>query len=135
MAQGARGLARVVPQIDLLASSPLVRARQTAVIVAEAYGGIAIEEVGALTSGAEPPAIVEWLRGTGASGTVAVVGHEPDLSWLVCYLLADSDNTFIELKKGAACLVTFSGEPEGGGGQLKWSLAPKHLRLLGGARA
>jgi phosphohistidine phosphatase len=135
MVQGVQGLTRVVPQLDVLASSPLVRARQTAEIVAEAYGGIAIEEVEALASGADAATVTAWLRDTGASGTVAVVGHEPDLSGLVCYLLAGADDAFVELKKGAACLVTFAGEPRAGGGELKWSLAPKHLRLLGGAGA
>ena len=46
MEQGARGLRQLVPALDLVATSPLVRAVQTAEILAGAYEGVAIEQVG-----------------------------------------------------------------------------------------
>ena len=44
MRRVAAGLVRLVEKLDLLASSPLVRARQTAEIVKDAFGGPAIDE-------------------------------------------------------------------------------------------
>jgi hypothetical protein len=41
----------------------------------------------------------------------------------------------LELRKGAACLLEFPGPVGKGGATLDWFLGPKHLRLLGTARA
>jgi len=135
MEQAARGLVRLVPSLDALCSSPLVRAVQTAEIVAQAYGGIGIETATVLSGGAPPEDVVAWLQGRKSGDTVAIVGHEPDLSTLVSFLLAGSDDAFIEMKKGAVCLVECSGKPEAGAGMLRWSAAPKQLRMLGGSDA
>jgi len=61
------------------------------------------------------------------------VGHEPDLSRLVCTLLAATNDPFLELRKGAACLLEFPGPVASGAAVLDWLLAPKHLRRLGTA--
>jgi len=79
--------------------------------------------------------VVGWLTGQHARGSVAVVGHETDLSQLVCTLLAAANGPFLELRKGAACLLEFPGPVGKGVATLDWFLGPKHLRLLGTARA
>jgi phosphohistidine phosphatase len=135
MEQGARGLKQLVPALDLVATSPLVRALQTAEILAAAYGGVAMEQVRALAAGGDPETVVEWLRGRRAGDTVAVVGHEPDCSILVSHLLTGADASFVQLKKGAACLLEFADRPAAGTGVLRWALAPKQLRLIGGGGA
>ena len=66
MRRSARGLARLVEKLDALASSPLVRAKQTAEIVSDAFGGIEIDEAPSLAPG-EPPA-AQSPRGSGALG-------------------------------------------------------------------
>ncbi len=135
MEQAARGLVRLVPGLDALCSSPLVRAVQTAEIVAGVYDGIEIEPAPVLSGGAPPGDVVAWLQDKSAVDTLAIVGHEPDLSTLVSFLLAGTEGAFIEMKKGAVCLVECPGKPAAGEALLRWSLAPKQLRLLGGARA
>lgn len=127
----ARGLAQLVPAIDLLATSPLVRARQTAEALAEAYGGLRTEAVKALAPGEAAAAFLDWLRRQRASGTIAGVGHEPDLGLLASWLLASARAPFIELKKGAACLLEFDGSPKAGGAILRWALTPSQLRRMG----
>src|SRR2546423_13236430 len=61
MARAARGLRALVPKLHALAPSPLVRARETAAIVARAYG----MKVGAATRSLEPDArptsFARWL--------------------------------------------------------------------------
>jgi phosphohistidine phosphatase len=133
MRRGARGLRRVVRTIPLLGASPLLRAAQTAEIVAEVYGGPTPITVGALTPGRAPAEFLSWLEDAAPGhDLVAVVGHEPHLSGLVSWLLAGRDEpSFVELKKGAACLLRFDGEPAKGGACLEWLLSPRALRRLG----
>jgi phosphohistidine phosphatase len=131
MRAGVRGLKRVVRRLDLLASSPLVRARETADIVAEVYRNVPRVEVTELSPGAPPDAFLQWLAGQGDRQVVAVVGHDPMLSVLVTWLAAGRVEPGIELKKGAACLLDFPGPLAAGSGVLQWSLTPAQMRQLG----
>ncbi|HEU0014346.1 MAG TPA: histidine phosphatase family protein [Longimicrobium sp.] len=131
MRRGVRGLRRAVRGIDVLASSPAVRAVQTAEIVARAYGGLEIVQLPELSPERRPEELMGWLRGQDAGATVAVVGHEPHLGFLVGWLLSGLSDSFVELKKGSACLLTFEDPPANGNAVLAWHLAPKHLRRLG----
>jgi phosphohistidine phosphatase len=130
MRQGAAGLRRLVPRIDVLATSPLRRARQTAVIVQDALDAPKPAVRDELAPGAAPAALAEWLAFLPADGVVAVVGHEPQLSELVGWLTTGEARSTVELRKGAACLLEISGRPEPGGAVLRWLLTPKQLRLL-----
>ncbi len=134
MEQAALGLKELIPELDLLAASPYKRAFDTAEIVAAAYGGLTVERVPELAPGVSVDRVIGWLTGRHARGSVAVVGHEPDLSRLVCTLLANTNGPFLELRKGAACLLEFPGPVGKGAATLDWFLGPKHLRLLGAAR-
>ena len=118
----------------MLAASPYKRAVDTAEIIAGAYGGLPVQPVAELAPGAGVDRVVGWLTSQQARGSVAVVGHEPDLSRLVCTLLAATNGPFLELRKGAACLLEFPGPVGRGAATLDWFLGPKHLRLLGTAR-
>ena len=128
--EGARGLRVMVNTLDLVASSPLVRAVQTATIVARAYDRAPVIEIPELEPDQGPEPFAEWLASRGES-VVAAVGHEPMLSLMVGFLLAGRPGTFLELKKGAACLVTFPARVEPGGGVLRWMLPRKALCALG----
>lgn len=131
MREGVVGLRRVVPKLDVLAASPLVRAQQTAGIVAKAYGDIPVQTARALTPDSELPAAVRWLRQQGEAKVVAIVGHEPHLGALVTWLMAGLEDSRISLRKGGACLVEFSARPAAGGATLLWSLTPPQLRKIG----
>src|SRR2546422_10615100 len=131
MERSALGLKELVPELDVLAASPYKRAVDTAEIIAAAYGGLTVERVPELAPGAGVDRVVGWLTGRHTRGSVAVVGHEPDLSQLVCTLLAAANGPFLELRKGAACLLEFAGPVGKGAATLDWFLGPKHLRLLG----
>ena len=133
MERAAHGLKDLVPELDVLAASPYKRAVETAEIIGGAYGALNVERVPELAPGAGVDRVVGWLAGRHALGNVAVVGHEPDLSRLVCTLLAATNDPFLELRKGAACLLEFPGPVAPGAAVLDWLLAPKHLRRLGTA--
>ena len=131
MKQVARGLCVVVPEIAALAASPLVRARQTAEIVAAAYDGITVETVSALRPGEAPAGLAQWLERHGAAGVAAVVGHEPHLGTTVGWLVSGETHSVLELKKGAACLLSCDTAWGPGKAVLRWALTPGQLRALG----
>lgn len=131
MRRAVRGLRQLVPSIDLLAASPLTRAAQTAEIVRAEYDMPGIQTTSSLEPDATVEEVVEWL-GTLDAGTVAVVGHEPQLGRLVTFLIGGGDRTGVELKKGAAALLDSDGHPAPGDARLVWSIPPTVLRDLAG---
>jgi phosphohistidine phosphatase len=127
--QAARGLAALVKRPVALLSSPLPRARQTADLAAKAWGKVTVTETTALAGGTfEELALA--LAPFGPRDTVAIVGHEPDLSEVLARLLgtaAHSDR--LTFRKGGAALVDVPGPlPEGG--SLIWFVPPRVLRAL-----
>jgi len=131
MKQAARGLRTLVPKIDLLATSPLTRAAQTAAILDSVYGGLEEVEIAELAPECAPEDFLGWLRKQSAE-TVAAVGHEPDLSELLGWLLTGTDRRLFAFRKGGACLLELPDEPAGGTSLLCWALTPGQLRRLAG---
>ncbi|HEY2025527.1 MAG TPA: phosphohistidine phosphatase SixA [Gemmatimonadaceae bacterium] len=130
----ARGLKVVAPRIAVLASSRLVRAQQTAAIVAEEYGIGDIEEIDALAPDAPRNELLEWLREidkrADTGDAIAIVGHEPHLSSVVTWLMTGQTESRIVLKKGGACRLDFAGRPTAGRGKLRWLMGPDELRRM-----
>jgi phosphohistidine phosphatase len=126
--EAAKGLARLVDRPDALLTSPLLRAKQTASIVAAAWGRIEEKETAALAGGSfeEQAAVLDLYPD---DATVAVVGHEPHVSDLLARLLGSRHDDRLTFKKGGAALVDVPGRLAGGG-QLAWFLPPKVLRKL-----
>lgn len=129
MHEAAKGLRRVVDGIDVLASSPLVRARETAAIVGEAFA-VEVEIIPALAPGGDRTALLHWFRVHDRRASCAIVGHEPDLGNLASWLLTGGNELRLSVKKGAALLIDFRGEPAPGCGELAWLLPLKVLRAL-----
>jgi phosphohistidine phosphatase len=130
MRKVARGLRTLVPELDLLASSPLIRALHTATIVAHTYERQAPAVVPVLAPTQPTEAVAAWLDRQRRHAVVAVVGHEPALSRLVSWLLSGADRSILELKKGAACLVACEGPISASCATLRWSLTPSQLRAF-----
>ena len=87
MRRAITGLRRIVSRIDLLASSPYTRARQTAELVAEGYGIDEIKTVEALVPDGALQDVQSWLQRKSSVKVVAIVGHEPQLGELVTWLM------------------------------------------------
>lgn len=128
--QAARALKDLVPRLDMLATSPLARARESARLLAREYKRVKPVEMAQLAPGMSEKAVAEWLAEQPADAVVALVGHEPDLSVFASWLLTARKHPILELKKGAACLLEFENKLEPGGAVLAWSLTPSQLRRL-----
>jgi phosphohistidine phosphatase len=131
MKRVAAGLAELVDSLDVIGASPLVRAQQTAQIVAKAYNDLPIATVNALLPETEPSALVPWLQQYPTDNVVAIVGHEPHLGILVTWLMTGLKASRVALKKGSACLLEFSDTVAGGSATLHWLLTPSELRRIG----
>lgn len=127
MTSVAAGLRAEIDNLDVLATSPLVRARQTAEIIADAYGMKAPEIADSLVPGVPFDEFETWCSDLGEKKAIAIVGHEPHLGALVTWLLTGRSESRIRLKKGGACLVEFESEARRDSGTLNWLLTPRQL--------
>jgi phosphohistidine phosphatase len=125
-ARMVRRLARAGLAIDLVATSPLVRARETAEILAD---GLAdrprIEVVESLAPGSDWHALVGWMVRQDA-GSVAWVGHAPCVSRLVAMSIGDGTASIV-MEKGAIAAIALDDGP-GHPGDLEWLVNPELLR-------
>lgn len=131
MRREAKGMNAIGVAPDLIISSTLVRAIETAEIVRQGLSAPPpMITSNALVPEARPSQILDELAaGHSSLGSVMVVGHEPHMSSLVSYILTGRVSWLIEMKKGA--LVSIDLSPSGHG-QLLWALAPRQIRALGG---
>ena len=126
--EAARGLGRVVPQVDVVLCSPLVRAWRTAEILNEFAGWPPPKIFPDLAPEVEPEDLLSTLDVYAKAPSIAVVGHRPGLHSLVSYLLTgEAEGMGIRIKKGGAVRITFDGAPQAGEGSLRWLLTPKTL--------
>lgn len=129
--RAARGLARVVPAVDHLLTSPLTRTFQTAEILAKALSPAPkVQLFEPLRPDSAPGALVTALRARSMKGTVVLVGHEPMFSELAALLLHLQGP--LEFRKGSAMLLVTHGLGTRGPARLEWFLTPRVLREVGG---
>lgn len=129
--KAAVGIKKVVPILNRIISSPLVRAQQTAEILAQQYHLENIDSLEALSPAEDYKTVLSYLKTSSYHlETIALVGHEPDLGYLVTWLLTGQQGDWMPLKKNAACLLELNTHFEAEEGQLLWYLPPKQLRQL-----
>lgn len=125
-----RGLRIIGVEPDVILTSPLARAAETADIL---IGGLRSapepRTLEALAPDTSPEDTLKALRQFGRSQQVMVVGHEPNLSSLLAVLLTGTpDGVSIELKKGACAAVELTAFEPRGGAVLRWLMPPRTLR-------
>lgn len=114
---------------DAVLTSPLVRTRQTAEILAAAVPGKAPLAVSqALAPGGTAAQVIDELGRHAARRCIAIVGHEPGIGELAARLLGLK--TAIEFKKGAICRIDVDTLPPARPGHLRWFATPKILRSI-----
>ncbi len=129
MTAAAAGIARMF-DAQLVLSSPLVRARQTADILVVASGGTKLRTHDGLANGDHESVLL--AAAAAKVDRVALVGHEPLMSELLSLLLTGSEGRLRSgFKKGGAAVVDFDGPPRAGLGRLVWAMPPAALRRLG----
>ena len=125
----SRWMARseVVP--DIIVSSPLARAKETAEIVADRIG-FAGEVVrwDELAPGPDPSAVTARLGELEGASLPLLVGHEPQLSSLISLLIGAGEEARITLEKGGIARIGDLSTGVGGTGGLQWLLTLRMIR-------
>lgn len=124
MKKAAAALRKLGVRPAAILTSPLVRARQTAEIVAEALG-MPFEETAALEPGFGVGQLIDLLDAHPGTESLLLVGHEPDFGIVVQMLCGGGR---VEVKKGSLIRVDlFATQPPAG--TLVWNIPPKALML------
>jgi len=127
------GLQQIGFEPDWIVTSPLIRAKETAAIVAETVASkVPMDLCDALRPGGSPADLKAFLSSHADRNQVLLVGHEPDLSRLVAQLIGAGRRGNLEFKKGGCCLIQWEEHPFETEGQLIWWLTPRILRHLAG---
>ncbi len=128
----ARGMRALGLSFDVILSSPYLRARQTAEIVAQVLRAPdQVELSDHLAPDGDPRALLDELKSYGLRKSVALVGHEPYLSELISVLTTGSLNLAVTMKKGGLCKLTVDSLHYGQCATLEWLLTPRQLVRLG----
>jgi phosphohistidine phosphatase len=113
---------------ERIATSPYVRCRETAEIIAKRVAGNPpIAELEDLEPGSYLEPVIEWTSQQGGVD-VCWVGHSPDVERFAAALIG-TDSARIRFAKGAIAAIEFDEEAIAGGGELYWLATAKLLGL------
>ena len=124
------GLRRMEVNLDEIFTSPLVRAKQTADLLAAGIEGKPpVKPLDTLAPGHRPEDVMSQLARAAKRRRVALVGHEPDLGELAAHLVGARRP--IPFRKGGVCRIDVQDMSGKHPGTLSWFAPPKMLRQLG----
>ena len=129
--EAAQGLKRLDIAFDNILTSPWLRARQTAEIVAKVLGmENRLENLPELEGDRTVDDLLAAL-GDNRASRLLLVGHEPLLGDTIGHLVCPDGNMRVDLKKSGAAAVEIDGLPPRNPGALLWLVTSKQLRLMG----
>jgi phosphohistidine phosphatase len=124
------GLRELEVAVDEIFTSALVRAKQTADLLAAGMDGKPpVKMLDALAPGHTAQNVRTQLAKVAKQRRIALVGHEPELGELAAHLIGAS--RAMPFKKGGACRVDIETLTSKRAGTLIWFVGPKVLRKLG----
>lgn len=127
--EAVAGLRKLGVEVDEIFTSPLVRARQTADLLAAGLPGKPpVRTLDALAPGHEPRSVMAQLARAVRRRRVALVGHEPDLGELAAHLVGAG--RALPFKKGGVCRIDVESLSSRRAAALTLLVTPKLLRLV-----
>ena len=125
----ARNMKKLDLSFDLIMTSPTLRARQTADVVADAFDispelVLESENLAPLGFGDK---LVDEIKAQKPVDDLLIVGHEPFLSQLIGMLLAGDANLSIDMKKAGLCKLSIENLSYGRCATLEWLLPPRSM--------
>lgn len=126
MKKNAKVLKKLVGVPDLIITSPLKRAVQTANILQDTFDKISFEMNEILRPEVAPKEVYSWLNKhvLKKNRLICLIGHEPNLSQLVGRITTGQVLSQIRLKKGGACLLNCATS------QIEWLVTPDQLHRM-----
>jgi phosphohistidine phosphatase len=129
-----KGLRLCEPKLDAIASSPLLRARQTAELARDEYSQQHALQIWPELEQADYSRLMTRLYETDLNATLLLVGHEPGLSRFVVRFLTNSPDRFVlDFKKAAVCALEVDYAFDTPYATLLYHLTPRQLRAMAGA--
>jgi phosphohistidine phosphatase len=128
-----KGMLRLGLEFGRILSSPYLRAKQTAEIVAQELRGSARAEFSQnLIPGASPENLLKEIRSWSKDfKNILLVSHEPFLSHCLSFLLSGNPEPFLVMKKGGLCKIKVENRDKSPQALLKWLLTPSQLAEIG----
>lgn len=123
--KAAEGWKKIIKSFDIIVSSPYIRAVQTAEIIASVFNykeKIIADK--SIASGHNPEHLLEFLKQFNKK-EIAIVGHEPDMSRGLSFLVSSS-GMYTEFDRGCIAKINFEGRLRISGGKLEY-LIPQEL--------
>jgi len=123
-------LKRFALKFDSIISSPKLRARQTAEIIAERTGFLQeIEVTETLNPTVPAEAAIDYLGKLGAKDRLLLAGHLPSLAEIGSLLLSEKDKILLGIQMGGICRIDVE-DLSAHRGILRWFLLPAHVELI-----
>jgi phosphohistidine phosphatase len=127
--EAVTGLARLDVAVDEIFTSPLVRAKQTAELLAAGLPGKpTVKVLEALAPGHAPASVLAQLARTARRRRIVLVGHEPGLGELAAHLIGAG--RALPFRKGGVCRIDVESLTSRRPAALTWFVPPKALRKL-----
>jgi phosphohistidine phosphatase len=127
-------LVRLDPGVELILCSPFLRALQTAEGVAAGFSHPpVVKQTENLSPGFRPNALLHELHSLAPGCSVAVIGHQPDLSVLLAHVIEGESAGSIAMAPAAMAKITFEAWPTADA-VLQWLLGPEVIRQLSSDR-
>jgi phosphohistidine phosphatase len=130
--QVAEAMEALELSFDLILSSPYVRARRTAEIVAEAFDARKKLEFSAdLVPDGSTKKLIQFLNALQpVPNDILLVGHEPYLSGLISLLASGQEILAVTMKKGGLCKLEAGSLKHGRCASIEWLLTPRQMALI-----
>ncbi len=131
----AKGIRRLELSFDLILTSPYLRARRTAEILAEMLKESSRLKLSSnLAPDGDPRELVAELNGYRRRlDCIVLVGHEPCFSEMISTLISGGKEARLDMKKAGLCKLAAASLRWGQCATLEWLLTPRQLALLGKA--
>lgn len=132
MRRAAEGLRRLDYVPDLIFSSPLIRARQTAEILLAAFGKkVRMEILPSLAPSGSRRDLYEAIHARKKDlRSLMLVGHQPSLGEIAAEIMGGSSEVRIEIKKGGVCALELEPRENPPQGSLIALMVPSILRRI-----
>lgn len=120
-------LERIGVRPELILSSPLVRARQTAEIVSQHTGSrVDVTSSVELAPGGSPGGVLAQILRHGRPSETLLSGHMPDVGMLAGFLAWNQPESFIRFRTAGICRIDLPDDgPAPGYGDLRWLIPPR----------
>ena len=130
MKKGAKGISRCIERPDVILTSPLKRALDTAkILAAELNAAGIVKTTDALLPAGSQKQLTDDMAKYKNAEALVLVGHSPDLERIAASLLG-TPQRLLEFKKGGICAIELDALPLKRPGSLLWLLTSKQLRAM-----